>query len=747
MSSTESAAKRSADADDIEDDEAYEYDERYDVDDDEDWEEEDDNAIVHGDYSDSECEEEGEEDTKEDTKEDESTGVKFTQRYLRSNYSGEGKRATTFKKVLDILENDLGVPLIKGDHVLVPLSKDMLGTIIKLNKRQMKDKATSHIYFVLRTKKTGRTTNGRKRWGYYLKKGHDKDDDIIVIFDYDYASDEVINDIFPGVLKAIRKEEGVSLDTVTKLEELDIDGVEDLEKTGLPFHVRLLIDSLSKDIDECVGGAFRIAGYERAFDLNDVESALQKCFEKMMRDDSDVNNSIKSDEQPRSNSAQHEHLHFDGISWIRLADPEVQSKADEFKQALESAVGKDWVQSNRIGRPVTEEDIIFWSSWEPNIPHGEVAATCVGYDAIFDQKNTKDIYWKDIFTGMTNKTAPYNTDDGHNKTQRRNARAKHRELLKNHLKKGGLLVLNKCSAAYDKMKEEDASADESKSLLEAVEKEGGYEKKPFFEYNGLTAWVSSDKKGVLIIHPPLCTPLFSHVVTETHTWPMITQQGDRAKVAHLLQAIVQYFINGDTIRTCKSVMGNFLFAYTMRIYLLKNLHVHSFVATLFAKNLLWKFDNVFKSEYNDLAASERGKTKRQRERGGVSHTYDGQQHAAIQNRVSKIDLNDEQSVAEGVKDVGERIKIVPSTGLFRTFSKREEMLDRLKNSYVGGIIANKIKGILKQMKEEEQTELSKKQDKEVAKEREDKLDKKALLKARRKEKRVKRDEEKRDEEK
>ena len=233
---------------------------------------------------------------------------------------------------------------------------------------------------------------------------------------------------------------------------------------------------------------------------------------------------------------------------------------------------------------------------------------------------------------------------------------------------------------------------------------------------------------------------------------MITQQGDRAKVAHLLQAIVQYFINGDTIRTCKSVMGNFLFAYTMRIYLLKNLHVHSFVATLFGKNLLWKFDNVFKSEYNDLAASERGKTKRQqkqaeRERQGVSHTYDGQQHAAIQNRVSKIDLNDEQSVAEGVKDVGKRIKIVPSTGLFRTFSKREEMLDRLKNSYVGGIIANRIEDILKQMKKEERRELSKKQNKEVAKEKEDKLDKKALVKARRKEKRAKRDEEKRDEEK
>ena len=82
MSSTKSAAaaKRSADADDIKEDKKFAYDERYDVDDDEDWEEEDDNAIDHGDYSDSECEEEGEEDADEDTsttKEDESTGVKF----------------------------------------------------------------------------------------------------------------------------------------------------------------------------------------------------------------------------------------------------------------------------------------------------------------------------------------------------------------------------------------------------------------------------------------------------------------------------------------------------------------------------------------------------------------------------------------------------------------------------------------------------------------------------------------------
>ena len=140
--------------------------------------------------------------------------------------------------------------------------------------------------------------------------------------------------------------------------------------------------------------------------------------------------------------------------------------------------------------------------------------------------------------------------------------------------------------------------------------------------------------------------------------------------------------------------------------------------------MLHKADNLLKSMYHDLAASMDGKIKRQqrlaqRERRGASHTKNYQQHAAIQNRVSKIDLGDEQSVAEGVKDVGERIKTIPdSGGKWRTFSVRGKMLNRLEKSYIGGKIASLIRAKLDQMQEEEEAEMNEAQNVVIEKKKE-----------------------------
>ena len=169
--------------------------------------------------------------------------------------------------------------------------------------------------------------------------------------------------------------------------------------------------------------------------------------------------------------------------------------------------------------------------------------------------------------------------------------------------------------------------------------------------------------------------------------------------------------------TNKYFVYNLLAAFAMRVFLLENLHIFPMHATLFAKNMLHKADNLLKSMYHDLAASMDGKILRQqqlaqRERQGVSHIYDGQQLPAIQNRASKIDFDNDQSVAEGINDIGERIKRVPkgkSMGLLRKFRKRDKMLDSLEKSYIGKKIANLIRAKLVKMQEEEEAEKNKAQ--------------------------------------
>ena len=91
---------------------------------------------------------------------------------------------------------------------------------------------------------------------------------------------------------------------------------------------------------------------------------------------------------------------------------------------------------------------------------------------------------------------------------------------------------------------------------------------------------------------------------------------ERAKMAHFMQALMQYFISHgeEEFKTHQFVLGNFLYAFVMRIYLLKNVHVHPMVATLFAKNILWKYDNVFRPTYNSLQASKRGVILRQQKK-------------------------------------------------------------------------------------------------------------------------------------
>ena len=73
--------------------------------------------------------------------------------------------------------------------------------------------------------------------------------------------------------------------------------------------------------------------------------------------------------------------------------------------------------------------------------------------------------------------------------------------------------------------------------------------------------------------------------------------------------------------------------------MLRNLHVHSMVATLFGKNILCWHANIFRPEYHDQMGSKHGITKKEQEesrRGEVAFTQDFQMRDKILRLLSRI---------------------------------------------------------------------------------------------------------------
>ena len=264
------------------------------------------NEDTHDDYSD--CEEEGIEDDEPLSTESNT----FTSIYLRNDMNNM-KQADIIKKILKLLHDDLAVPLVKKGKVYVPKSDDE-DSNFKCEVREIKEKSGSLIYYVCCTDKTGRCTSGKMRFKFYEKKTKDGKKGcpkIIYIFDYDFADSED-TDRCKDVLKTIGNLPGVSLGDAG-IDQLDIDDVKALEEDGLSFFPRLVIDSMIGDINGQVCGVSNIQGYTRAFDLNNLESALQLFLR-------DCGRGIN----PSGYTEQHEHLHCNALEWIEKADTEVQ---------------------------------------------------------------------------------------------------------------------------------------------------------------------------------------------------------------------------------------------------------------------------------------------------------------------------------------------------------------------------------------------------------------------------------------
>ena len=574
-----------------------------------------------------------------------------------------------------------------------------------LAKIRMQTKETGGIYMIrpsgetvqLYDGKTGRSTNLRKRYEHSYEGR-----DTIIIFDFDYASKDVI-EMLQGHLEEIKNMDGVNLDNVT-IENLTMANVENMENeaNSISIFPRLVLHSLFTSLDNVFGSArdatiedddleevnpledadnndestperyYGIKGVERALLLNTAESLLYKFLKEMGVDSNDE-------------AAQHEHLHFGPVSgFIKESDEEVEgSVLPAFFNALREAVGDDnWLfRQQHVFKCL--------SSWAPRILHQTSSATHLIYDALLGIPLSKSSErWNNVFAGTPNQNyGAYNSKDGYNSDDRENARDVHQSRLNEAKRQSGFHLIDVCSEAY---------RDCSDSFITRAEHEGYTQ---FFKYLHMTAFIYKSEEenviSVLIVHDPLCD-IFRSSSNSWIPWYEVKRQSKKAITAHFLQAIITRLQTQDpdgdidTFPTRKKIFGNFLFAYCMRVYMLRNLHVHSMVATLFGKNILCWHTNIFRPEYHDQMGSKHGITKkeqRESQRGEVAFTKDMQLQDKVLRLLSRIRSDSSDDFKTDIFDrIVAMFNVIPSKGenneRERHFGNQSDLLKSFKDDYL-----------------------------------------------------------------
>ena len=235
----------------------------------------------HGEYSDEEEEYSGEEEETSDEEEeysddeeeydDEETPhpppSQLEWSALRNNAT-DTLLPNTMSTLIKAVHAAAGKPMIDDNCFLIPIDcgdEDLsFRNNMKIDNIRLKDKSTSVVYYIYSKKKnnkrkrsssigssssnndeipglvkkgigrkTGRATNGKGRYQWYIDKGevNEDDDECIVIFDYDYADDKVINTHLPNAFDALVSYDEVKLPPITKdltmaqvEEEIETDG-------------------------------------------------------------------------------------------------------------------------------------------------------------------------------------------------------------------------------------------------------------------------------------------------------------------------------------------------------------------------------------------------------------------------------------------------------------------------------------------------------------------------------------------
>ena len=295
------------------------------------------------------------------------------------------------------------------------------------------------------------------------------------------------------------------------------------------------------------------------------------------------------------------------------------------------------------------------------------------------------------------------TDD-----DRRIAREKQLNLLEELKVNGGVKLFDVCNEAY-------RNVPGSSFLKVATEENMGYES--FFQYQHLEAlWQNHNGViSVILVHNPLCDIFQSLSEGRIPSWK-VESQSSKAMMAHLVQAIIRKMKNpmkNSSIKTNQSIWGNFLVAYAMRVYLLQNLHVHSMTATIFGKNMLWTFGNVFSEECHGLSASKHGKTKRQQSksrRGATLINRDRGIRSSLLHCLSKVRVPSKKE--DFIKGVVDLIHHQRANNKPRNYWNQLRLLCRFRESHL------KDSSLIEDIK----TTLTEKHHTEVDERRKDRLD-------------------------
>jgi hypothetical protein len=149
--------------------------------------------------------------------------------------------------------------------------------------------------------------------------------------------------------------------------------------------------------------------------------------------------------------------------------------------------------------------------------------------------------------------------------------------------------------------------------------------KSFFKCYDVEAFRYTPEDGdgiprIILVHRPLCWAFYSGEDKKAYEERGYTSQSRRAKSAQFLLYVVRFIQPTDddlpkyTGEVDETIWGDFLVAFAMRIFLIENLHMNPKAATLFSKNMIHRYLNLFKEVYHGMAISDYGFNKKQQER-------------------------------------------------------------------------------------------------------------------------------------
>ena len=600
------------------------------------------------------------------------------------------KQKNIINQILSILDKNVVTYLIKSGQLYIPGSD--CDDQLKKKIRALVEKENACVYFVLETTsdkkgKVGCATNGKKR----VHLGYDKTDNIIYIFNYDYADDDIINHILPEARQMIQNLEGVSLSD-KEFQELTLEEALKLSREGLCIFPRLVLHSLvnGSNDDKFIGGAAEIAGFRRRADLQDAESGIQTNFS--------TRPSVGLHEASREN----EHLHSNLMGgWVMPSHEEAASHADQLWHAL-NAVEPHLMEYNSI-----LQNILATLGWPRAGVNDNLDACKVHILKLILGDNSKECYKNAIEKPPSETSSDLFKSSLYTLPQIKNGYPRIEDTVTGLEDDGGIHILDTNDLVM--------LATQKKNMVDWLQGRDWEVVYSCFDVVTMTykgeRQNEPDKPRVIFVCRPWCWMLYSG--PGKYRMSEYNSQAKRAKSAHLMQAIISRLRQGssydesDKIEPRSSFFGNFLTAFAMRLFLLYNFHMFPMHATLFAKNLLDE-RNLFEKIYHALAASERGVNLRQ-QRGSVTGTRDYQQREHMQNTLTLDHMELSDRIDKVVSMICE--KKHPSA-----FELRKVMFGRLVRDYLeegDNTLAEKIKQQLAQKKDQQESTMDQNQNVEI----------------------------------